>query len=305
MADLVILFSGQGDNFPTAAQGQMALQANTGQLWGYLNNSWTSITGGSPFNVEVPMSVFINGYNRDCSIKNGSLKIQNKITSKVDTCTFVLTDNGDLTIKPEVGNQIDVFDYNSTSKIYSGEISTITQSEEQAEGLYRFQYQISSVDYTKRLEKRLVTKDYTNEKAGDIIKDIIDTYYNEFSYINVEDGPIIDYVSFSYIAGNNAIKKIAKLSGYDWYVDHIKDIHFFLPSTNYASYQITENCEKYIITNNNKYIDFKVGAFGGGTTYAAIVATGEYTRGDTDADSGSLCEAIKNALVAQIAIAWS
>jgi hypothetical protein len=253
MADLVILKSGQVP--PTAINGQQWLQADTGQLWAYLNDKWSPITGGRGFDIINPLSIFIGGLNRTCATKLGSLKINNQITSKVDTCSFTLYNDGDSVIRPEVGEQIDIFEYGTSTKIYSGEISKIKQSQESLLNNY-FSFSISSTDYTKRLSKRLVTKEYTNEFAGDIIKDIIDTYYTEFSYINVQEGPKIDYVAFNLVTGLNAIKKIAKLSGYDWYVDPTKDIHFFLPATNYAPYELYDDNDTKI--ESDHYFNLKI-----------------------------------------------
>lgn len=235
MSDLIIV----GTEFPTESHGQGFFQVDQGQLWAYLNSQWSPITGNKKYTITAPVSIFIAGVLRNSQIDLTTISIANNLTSKPDTCSFLMFDDGDYDIRPVVGQQIDIYSYDTNTKIFSGEISNYMQKERNL-GTLRFEYKISSTDFTRRFSKRLVNKDYTSEKAGDIIKDIIDTYFTEFSYINVEDGPTIDYVKFSYINGDSAIKKIAKLTGYDWYVDFNKDLHFFLPSTNYAPYELTE-----------------------------------------------------------------
>jgi hypothetical protein len=49
------------------------------------------------------------------------------------------------------------------------------------------------------------------------------------------------YVSFNYKNLAECIKEICKLTGYDWYVDYDKDVHFFSYETNVAPYRLTES----------------------------------------------------------------
>lgn len=303
MADLVII----GIAFPTESNGQIFHQIDTGQVWAYLNSAWSPITGGEASTLDAPISIFINGVNRNANIKLTSVSIKNNITSKVDTASFMFYDHGDYAIRPDVGYQVDIFSYDTNDKIFSGEIIKI-KTEDETQGLLQFQYTIQCVDYTKRLAKRLIIEDYTSQKAGDIIKDIIDNYYNEFSYINVEDGPTIDFVSFNYMTGDNCIRKICSLTGYDWYVDYNKDIHFFLPATDYTPYVIFESGDDYTeyieITADNKYLDFGIKLNGqwpwtDAMNFTIIIPEGNYTLGATEADAGSLCKAIYDAIIAQ------
>jgi hypothetical protein len=296
MADLVILFTGNNiSDFPSPANGQMALQANTGQTWAYLGGKWHPVTGFKPITLLNPYTVYIGGVGRDCQIEQRSLKVKKNLTSKVDTVSFTMLDDGDTSNRPVEGQQIDIFEYATTTKIFSGEINKIVQNED-ATGNLIFKFKITGTDYTKRLNKRLITESYTNEKAGDIIKDFIGIYFPEFTTINVEDGPTIASIEFNYITGLNALKKVAKQAGYDWFVDPTKDIHFFLPSTNYAPYSLTEiyNNPLFVVDSSNKYFDFNIG----GGELNATVSEGTYAPGNTQADSGTLCEAIYNAIVA-------
>jgi hypothetical protein len=239
MADLFVF----GNNVPDSPlNGQCWIQAETGQVWTFLNNEWRTLTGGEKFIFEPPFTVFIAATNRNENIGGKSLKIKNILTHRIDICSFLLYDNGDSNIRPVVGEQIDIFEYGTNEKVFGGEIANFTQKQI-SPGIYQFVYTVSCTDFTKRLHRKLATKDYTNQKAGDIIKDLIDTYIPEFSYANVADGPTIDFLSFNYKPIDECIKKIAKITNYEWYVDYTKDINFFLPSTEYAPYTITENPE--------------------------------------------------------------
>lgn len=249
MADLFLF---DDINNVTQAQGQCVIDPVTGQVWAYLGGQWSPFTGGDPFVFENPLSVFIGGNIRNEHIKYNSLKSVNHITNKIDTCTFIMWDYGDTAVRPIVGQQVDIFKFGANTKVFGGEIANFQQEQEIIGNHTRFIWKVNCTDFTKRLHKRLVLETYTNQKAGDIIKDIISKYFSEFSTINVEDGPTISSISFNYIYADDAIRKIAKYAKYDWYVDYVKDIHFFLPATNYAPYTLTED-----VSTSGNFCDLK------------------------------------------------
>jgi len=84
-----------------------------------------------------------------------------------------------------------------------------------------------------------------NEKAGDIIKDIITKYTSGFTTAHVSDGPTITRIAFNYIQVSEAITKIAETCGYEWYIDYDKDIYFFLKTDYPASFQLDDDQEYY------------------------------------------------------------
>jgi len=87
---------------------------------------------------------------------------------------------------------------------------------------------LSGRDYSARLMDRTVEPEvYTNLPAGSIVKDIIDKYTNNITTTNVQDSPmIIDRITFNQTPLFDAVKKMADLSNYTFYVDENKDLHF-------------------------------------------------------------------------------
>jgi len=88
-------------------------------------------------------------------------------------------------------------------------------------------------DYTARLMDRTVEPEvYTNLPAGSIVKDIINKYTDDITITNVNDSPItVERITFNHTPVFDAVKKLAELAGYTFYVDNDKDLHFIEKSS--------------------------------------------------------------------------
>lgn len=87
---------------------------------------------------------------------------------------------------------------------------------------------LSGRDYTARLMDRTVEPEvYTNLLAGSIIKDIISKYTNNITTVNVNgSGAFIDRIAFNQKPVYDALRQLSELSGFTFYVDVNKDLHF-------------------------------------------------------------------------------
>lgn len=83
-------------------------------------------------------------------------------------------------------------------------------------------------DYSARLMDRTVEPEvYSNLLAGSIVKDIIAKYVNDLTVTHVNDSPTtINRITFNQMPVFDAIKKLADMSNYTFYVDEDKDLHF-------------------------------------------------------------------------------
>jgi len=97
---------------------------------------------------------------------------------------------------------------------------------------------LSGRDYTARLMDRIVEPEvYNNLPAGSIVKDIITKYVDDVTITNVEDSPTtVERVAFNNVPVYDAVKQLADLSGYTFYIDTDKDLHFFEKSTESSGY---------------------------------------------------------------------
>lgn len=181
------------------------------------------------------ITIKIAGVDRTEYIDARSFSIIDELTSKVNSASFVFICN-DIALAPIAGETVLIEE--GSTKLFSGRILNKVESFLSPNLL---KYQVKCIDNARDLDKKLVAGSYTDEKAGNIIKDIIDNYTTGFTYTNVADGPTIADIAFDYIQVSEALTKIAEICGYEWYIDYDKDIHFFAENAYPASFQLDDD----------------------------------------------------------------
>ncbi|MEJ5327059.1 MAG: hypothetical protein WHU54_02255 [Candidatus Bathyarchaeia archaeon] len=85
----------------------------------------------------------------------------------------------------------------------------------------------SSSGYAKRLDFReAYNKIYINKKCGSIVKDLIETYFEDvFTADNVADG-VTTSAEYHAVSVAKIIKELADANAYVWGVDYNKDVYF-------------------------------------------------------------------------------
>jgi len=185
------------------------------------------------------ISVKIGGVDRTEYVDAKSLSIIDELTSKVNSASFDFICN-DIALAPTAGEAV-LIEENAV-KLFSGRILT---KEEDFLPPNLLKYQVECIDNTRDLDKKLVIESYLNEKAGNIIKDIITKYTTGFTTTNVADGPTVTRIAFDYIQVSEAITKLAEACGYEWYIDYDKDIHFFFKTDFPAPFQLDDDQANY------------------------------------------------------------
>lgn len=215
--------------------GKGWIDPQTGQAYLRVDGKWIPFAGG-PSATFREITLFIKGIEKTRMLKAKSLLIKDELTSKADTCSFILDDT-EGSNKPSQGDEVIIYKGTPPVKIFAGEIIKAPQSQI-SPGVYS--YAVRCVDYSRQLDKKKVVETYTGQTCSYIINDIIDNYAPGFSTINVQTGPVITFIAFNYKSARECIRDIARLSGYDWYVDYDGDIHFFARETNTAPYILDE-----------------------------------------------------------------
>jgi hypothetical protein len=126
---------------------------------------------------------------------------------------------------PAVGDVINLYD--STGIIFGG---TVTEVEATIEGLM-LTWQITASDWGYLFDGTLVKKNYAMMDPHDIVVDIVSTFCagTGFTANHVQTGNfLIPSIKFNYQQPTKALESLAKLIGWDWYIDPNKDVHFFL-----------------------------------------------------------------------------
>lgn len=183
--------------------------------------------------------------DRTTSIKWDTFNIEQALTKEVDTMSFTVSKYGSLPYMPEVEDEVQVLD--DGVKIFGGFIVNV---EEKANRNGEILYSARARDYTHLLNRKLISKTYTNQTELQIITDIINNYAAPgLTVVNVSGTNTIAKIAFDDTTPSAAIQKLADIFNKDWYVDYDKDIHYFGKSANAAPFSLTDTSDNYIFSS--------------------------------------------------------
>lgn len=209
---------------------------------GTVYGSWVTFTA-----TPATYNVTINAIDRTKDILANSIVIEDAINDQSNILNFSLIDrsgNG----MPSTDQEITIT-LNSGTKIFGGYILSVNLTK-LPNGVVQGDFVCT--DYVRLFDRNLVNKTYEDKTDKEIIEDIVLTYCQGFGITttNVLAGVIIDQISFNYVQPSQALRKLADLTGRNWYIDYSKDIHFFPLSTNATPFNIT--------SSQNQYIDLQI-----------------------------------------------
>lgn len=218
------------------------------------------------------IQLLINGIDRTDRIIWNTLQKSDEINNKVDTLRFSVKKYGTQTYAPHANDTVELLDDGVT--IFKGIILTVKKS---LEGHSVIRYDIDSADGTHFLKRILVAESYADTTVGACLEDIISKYLPGYTLnenlvellteagdiITVESGALLLYegsltaseidlaipitsILFNRISVADAIDKLARLTGYSWYVDYENNIHFFQKNTEPSPFDLTDTSENYI-----------------------------------------------------------
>lgn len=190
----------------------------------------------------------INGIDRTAYILMGSLSITDEITSKVNTCSFNTYDL-DGTWVPTTSDTVKVYDTEG-NLIFAGFIVSANETRSGInpdDGEEVLRYAVQCQDYTKILQRKLIVETYNNKDCKTILQEMVDKYFptEEISLELVENGPTIENITFNYAPADQAITALATNTGYQWYIDYNKTLHFFSQDNALTQYTITDDSDNW------------------------------------------------------------
>jgi len=159
-----------------------------------------------------------------------SLEITEGFAARGDTLSCDITIpwsdlNAGTISKPRPGQVVKL--YVDDELFFAGLISNTTDSFVNPDVM---RVRIECFDWTFRLDAHLVVKvKYPEQAAGERIKEILREFADEFtadlSYI--ETGLTVPEKGYDYVLVSSVFDELAEQTGYSWYVDFEKRIHFF------------------------------------------------------------------------------
>ncbi len=120
------------------------------------------------------ITIKIGGIDKTEYIDARTLSIRDELTSKVNSASFDFICNN-IAVVPKPGEAVLIEE--GTKKLFSGRILS---KEESFLPPNLLKYLVECIDHTRDLDKKLVAESYVNQKAGDIVKDIINKYTTYF-----------------------------------------------------------------------------------------------------------------------------
>lgn len=192
-------------------------------------------------------SITIAGTNRTDDVIARSIIIEDVINDKANTCSFTMVDRGgDGT--PATDDEV-IITLADDTIIFGGYIIGV-RLQKQKSGVATIK--INCVDYTYILDRNLAHITYEDQTDAEIINALVNRYCAGLGVTtnNVLSGVTINSIKFNYIQLSQALRKIAELTGRNWYIDYEKDLHYFPLTTNAAPFNID--------SDNNEYSDLQI-----------------------------------------------
>lgn len=183
---------------------------------------WPGIGG-----VAVGFQITVGGVDVTQFVDLSSVQVDNNNSVKADLMSFDVYNDGSLS-RPLGGNEV-IF-LNGSTREFAGVV--ITVDEELYSPGVRL-YRVTCKDYTHWFDHRLVVEYYTSTNADTMVRNIINSYVNPAFYPNapfttnhVQAAPLLADQRFDYLAPSDAIKQLADLLEWQFWVDYHKDVHF-------------------------------------------------------------------------------
>jgi hypothetical protein len=183
----------------------------------------------------------INTVDKTGAIDWKSLQKQEVLTKEPDTLNFRLKNYGTKTYRPSLGDIVEL--YFDTDKIFAG---IVIETIDETEALLKY-FSVRCIDYTRELDKKLVSKTYEGMTVNAIVADILTNFAPTFTDDNVDVATVVQKIVFNYVTVSQALQKLAEMIGdCDWYVDYDKDIHFFKIGTDNAPFLLDDTSGNFI-----------------------------------------------------------
>jgi hypothetical protein len=188
------------------------------------------------------LTITLAGTDITSQIDQDQFHVQQIIGTQKNTTTLMYKKYGSRTYVPAVFDSVRIQDGPTT--IFGGRIAMVTQAPiNPASGVV---YQLDCADYSIDLDALLVSQTYSNTTIGAIIANILSTYAPGFTGTNVNCGFPITKIVFNQVTISQALKRLANIVQYSWFVDPSKDVHFFPKSTMLAPFNLTDTSGNYV-----------------------------------------------------------
>lgn len=221
----------------------------------------------------------IGGVERQGLLRRSSLSVPSQLQQR-GTCKFTLDDEplSGAGYHPVEGQQV-VATYDG-EVVFAGTVDDVTWWVENGTDPHVTVSDVSCVDYNQIADRHLVARSYGAMLAGDIIRDIVardlagegitvvgpaltssgsevgpsafvgSAVVGTMTYGGVEDGPLIETATFTYMPASQAFTELAELIGFYWNIGPDKVLTFAPREQRVAPFAISEAADTDPITGD-------------------------------------------------------
>lgn len=172
------------------------------------------------------LTLTVGGGDRTSLLLTNSLRISSELNSR-DRMSFKLR-SLDGSYRPVVGN-IAYLDDGGT-RHFGGTIDSIEERKIWVGGA-ALEYDVACVDFNQLCDRRLVVGIYSGETLGAIVEDLVSQYLTDDGVTTLTFdatlGPVVQRAVFNYLSVTQCFNDLSQVTGYTWYIDYNKDLHFF------------------------------------------------------------------------------
>lgn len=212
----------------------------------YVGGLWV-LVDYTPYEEE-DYTITIDGIDRVAEVRKQSPNISDRINEVANTANFDVYDLHGFG-KPNTGDEVIIT--SRGIRLFAG---TVARNSVIALGNSEQYYRVKCIDYTRSLDRRLVSATYKNMTDRAIIQAIVDEYCGgeDISTYFVTETIMVSQVSFNYVSVSKAIQQIADLTGCNWFIDYYKNLRYFPRTQQQAPFEIDSDGSKH----ENLQIDF-------------------------------------------------
>ena len=184
---------------------------------------------------RMDLTVTIDGNDRTDYIVPDTLSIRSVLTSRIDTCKFVMEDAG--TVEPTEWDEITIID--GADKVFGGYVLSKTQKAGASVGL---DFTVSCADYAALLDKVIVKEEYDTQTDAYVLNHLFNKYLPEIDSLTyVAVVKTHTKLRLNRMTLREAVDVLAEYAGADWFIDYDKSLHFFPTLDSTAPYELSQS----------------------------------------------------------------
>jgi hypothetical protein len=143
----------------------------------------------------------------------------------------------------------------ATKYFWGGTVEGYDETDYTMAGSTTLLFTYRCVDFSQIASKRLVSRSFTERTAGYIVRSFIIEQDGNPAYPlddegitagTIQDGQTIESIAFNWVSAESCLDELAELTGYHWWIDYDKNLHFCARDATTSAFNITDASRPYL-----------------------------------------------------------